>query len=139
MVVFADSSDSTASADGSPASNSASDPVADGADSAPARRGRLDDLPPSAKFVYAALAAESPLTQSAIARRTRLSKRTTRHALSKLTDAAVVDERVSLRDARKRLYEPRPIGDCEGANAGESTTDADAPAVGPVASIATGD
>lgn len=76
----------------------------------PAERGsRLDDLPPSAKLVYKVLELDSPLTQSDIAERTRLSKRTTRHALSKLAEESVIEERVYIPDARKRVYESLPV------------------------------
>lgn len=73
------------------------------------RRERLLDLPPSAKLVYKVLEFESGLTQQEIASRTRLSTRTTRHALSKLKDANLVDEEVYIPDARKRIYTPHPV------------------------------
>jgi DNA-binding MarR family transcriptional regulator len=75
------------------------------------RRARLGDLAPSAKLVFKTLEIEAPLTQSEIAERSRLSKRTTRHALSELGDADLVEEAVSLQDARIRLYTPRPIAE----------------------------
>lgn len=68
------------------------------------RRDRLEDLPPSAKLVFKVLETESELTQAEIARRSRLSKRTTRHALAKLREADLVRQRVYVPDARKRLY-----------------------------------
>lgn len=73
------------------------------------RAARLRELPPSAKLVFTVLEAESPLTQSQIADRSRLSKRTTRHALSELDDAELVERRVFVPDARKRLYSPLPV------------------------------
>jgi DNA-binding MarR family transcriptional regulator len=73
------------------------------------RADRLLDLPPSAKLVFLVLEAESPLTQSQIAERTRLPKRTARHALAELEDAGVVAEEVYVPDARKRLYSALPV------------------------------
>ncbi|MFB6081503.1 MAG: ArsR family transcriptional regulator [Halanaeroarchaeum sp.] len=70
----------------------------------------LADLPPSAKLVYKVLEYDSPLTQSQLRDRTRLSKRTTRHALSILKDANVVSEEVYVPDARKRQYRPAVEG-----------------------------
>lgn len=75
------------------------------------RRERLYDLPPSAKLVYAALEAGPGVDQDTLATRSRLSKRTVRHALASLTDAAVVEQRVSPRDARRRVYRPLPVED----------------------------
>ena len=70
---------------------------------------RLLELSPSAKLVYKVLELESPLTPAEIAERSRLPKRTVRHALSVLGEASLVEERVSFRDARRRLYAPRPV------------------------------
>lgn len=78
-------------------------------ESSEARLDRLLALPPSAKLVFKVLEFESSLTQQEIATRTRLSTRTTRHALSKLKDADLVDEEVYIPDARKRIYKPRPV------------------------------
>ncbi|MFB6132838.1 MAG: winged helix-turn-helix domain-containing protein [Halanaeroarchaeum sp.] len=66
----------------------------------------LADVPPSAKLVFKVLEYDAPLTQSELCDRTRLSKRTTRHALSILTDANLVREEVYLPDARMRQYRP---------------------------------
>lgn len=77
------------------------------------RADRLAESPPSAKLVFKVLELEAPLTQSAIAERSRLSKRTTRHALSKLTEENLVVEEVYLPDARKRVYTPRAVGDAD--------------------------
>lgn len=73
------------------------------------RQERLLDLPPSAKLVFKVLEFEARLTQQEIAEQTRLSTRTTRHALSKLKDAELVDEEVYIPDARKRVYTPRAV------------------------------
>nr|WP_090620520.1 helix-turn-helix domain-containing protein [Natrinema salaciae] len=65
---------------------------------------RLYELPPSAKLVFKVLEINGTMTQSQIATKSRLSKRTVRQALDNLRDADTLDERVSLRDARKSLY-----------------------------------
>lgn len=67
----------------------------------------LAELPPSAKLVYKVLEYDAPLTQPQLRERTRLTKRTTRHAISILTEAGVVDEEVYLPDARMRQYRPQ--------------------------------
>ncbi|WP_336037725.1 MarR family transcriptional regulator [Halobacterium yunchengense] len=77
--------------------------------SSPADSDDLTALPPSAKLVYKVLEYHAPLTQSEIRDRTRLSKRTTRHGVSLLKDADLVEERVYVPDARKRIYEPRVV------------------------------
>ena len=69
----------------------------------------LSELPPSAKLVYKVLEYDAPLTQLQLMERTRLTKRTTRHAISILADANVVAEEVYPPDARMRQY--RPIGE----------------------------
>jgi DNA-binding transcriptional ArsR family regulator len=84
------------------------------------RADRLTESPPSAKLVFKVLELDAPLTQSAIAERSRLSKRTTRHALSKLTEADLVVEEVYPLDARKRVYTPRAV-DGSDADPGESS------------------
>ncbi|PSP53413.1 MarR family transcriptional regulator [Halobacteriales archaeon QH_7_68_42] len=68
---------------------------------------RLESLTPSAKFVYTVLDYEGPLTQKALAERTRLSQRSVRSALADLADADLVEERVHPQDARQRLYTVR--------------------------------
>ncbi len=70
---------------------------------------RLLDLPPSAKLVFKILEIEAGLTQQEIAERTRLSTRTTRHALAMLKDDELVEEEVYIPDARKRVYTPKPV------------------------------
>lgn len=70
------------------------------------RADRLDDLPPSAKLVFKVLEYDAPLTQQELSDQTRLPSRTTRHALSKLTDAGLVNKQISLSDARKYHYTP---------------------------------
>lgn len=71
----------------------------------------LAELPPSAKLVYKVLEIDAPLLQSDIRDRTRLSKRTTRHAISLLKDDGLVEEQIYIPDARKRTYRPVPIGE----------------------------
>ncbi len=83
---------------------------ADGNDASPTPDSdALNDLPPSAKLVFKVLEYDSPLTQAELRDRTRLSKRTTRHGLALLKEANLVEERVYIPDARKRIYEPRVI------------------------------
>jgi len=65
---------------------------------------QLDDLTPSAKFVYTVLEYEGPLTQKTLAEETRLSQRSVRSALSDLTETGIVEERIYPADARQRLY-----------------------------------
>ena len=69
----------------------------------------IAELPPSAKLVYKVLEYDSPLTQGQLRERTRLSKRTTRHGISLLKEAGLLEERVYIPDARKRIYEPRVV------------------------------
>ena len=73
------------------------------------RRERLLDVSPSAKLVYKMLELESPLTSGQLAERTRLPARTVRHALSTLDSEDLVEARISLQDARKRLYAAKPV------------------------------
>ncbi|MFB6270530.1 MAG: ArsR family transcriptional regulator [Halobacterium sp.] len=82
---------------------------ADGNEEPHADSDELAELPPSAKLVYKVLEYDAPLTQSQLRERTRLSKRTTRHGVSLLKDAGLVEERVYIPDARKRIYEPRVV------------------------------
>ena len=72
---------------------------------------RLLDLPPSAKLVYRVLDEDAPLTQREIRQRALLPARTTRDALAKLKDGGLVDERMYVPDARKRLYVPLSVPD----------------------------
>lgn len=65
----------------------------------------LDELPPSAKLVHYALRdAADALTQSQLREMTHLSPRTIRDALSRLESHDLVEERLFIPDARKRLY-----------------------------------
>lgn len=69
-----------------------------------ATRSTLEELPPSAKLVYKTLEYEGPLTQGELAAESLLPSRTVRYALTTLTDTGLVDERLHIQDARKRLY-----------------------------------
>lgn len=65
---------------------------------------KIGDLPPSAKLVVKTLEYEGDLTQEQLAEATRLPGRTVRHALTDLQDRDVVTSRISLMDARQRIY-----------------------------------
>jgi NAD+ kinase len=62
-------------------------------------------MPPSAKLVLKTLEYEGPLSQKDLASRTMLPERTVRLALSHLLGKGYVKKKVSLRDARQRIYE----------------------------------
>lgn len=66
----------------------------------------LEDLPPSAKFVYKVLQYEGPLTQSELVDETHLPQVTVRSAIDRLEDAGLVDNNYDLTDARKKVYNP---------------------------------
>ena len=70
----------------------------------PAPEESIRDLPPSAKLVFKVLEYNDTLTQSQLANETLLPPRTVRYALTRLTDAGIVESRFSFTDARKRLY-----------------------------------
>lgn len=81
-----------------------------------AARDRLESLPPSAKLVYYVLDEEGRLDQTGLASETRLSTRTVRFAVEKLTDADLVDEGLCPTDARRSVYAaspPTPEGGAE--------------------------
>jgi len=64
----------------------------------------LRELPPSAKLVLKTLEYEGDLTQGQLVESTRLPARTVRSALVELREGEFVSERISFRDARKRIY-----------------------------------
>lgn len=66
--------------------------------------GALTELPPSAKLVAKTLEYEGASTQSQLADSTLLSPRTVRSALRTLEEHGVVTSRISLMDARQRVY-----------------------------------
>ncbi|WP_227357040.1 hypothetical protein [Haladaptatus salinisoli] len=70
---------------------------------------RLLELPPSAKLVYRVLEDDAPLTQRQVREDALLPARTTRDALTKLKERDIVEERLYVPDARKRLYAPLPV------------------------------
>lgn len=70
---------------------------------------RLNDLSPSAKFVYSVLREGDSLTQDEIAERTLLPIRTVRYALSKLEEADLVEKQPSTQDARTNHYFAQPV------------------------------
>ncbi|SFR70241.1 winged helix-turn-helix domain-containing protein [Halogeometricum limi] len=66
--------------------------------------GSLREMPPSSKLVYKVLEHDGPLTQRQLADNSLLPTRTVRYALDRLRDADIVEERLCIQDARKRLY-----------------------------------
>ena len=80
-------------------------------------RERLEDLPPSSKFVYTILAYNGRLSQQEIIEETMLAPRTTRYGLNKLEEADLVESRPAVHDARKTCYTPRTTVDGGRGNA----------------------
>lgn len=66
--------------------------------------GRMEDAPPSAKFLVKLLEYEGPLTQAEMIRESNLSARTVRNALHWLVEHGIVAKEPSLRDARQDVY-----------------------------------
>jgi DNA-binding MarR family transcriptional regulator len=64
----------------------------------------LETLSPSAKLVAKTLEYEGHSTQSGLAESTLLPARTVRYALTQLEENDIVTSRVSLIDARQRVY-----------------------------------
>ena len=62
-------------------------------------------MPPSSKLLLKILEYEGELTQKDLAAKTLLPGRTVRLALSHLLEKGYVKRKVSLRDARQRIYE----------------------------------
>lgn len=67
-------------------------------------RERLEPLPPSAKLVYYVLEEEGRYDQTGLAEETRLSTRTVRFAVEKLTEVGLVEEGLCPTDARRSVY-----------------------------------
>ncbi len=67
-------------------------------------RERLASLPPSAKLVYYVLDAEGRFDQTGLAEATRLSTRTVRFAVEKLSEVDLVEEGFCPSDARRSVY-----------------------------------
>ena len=64
----------------------------------------LLNMPPSSKLLLKTLEYEGELTQRELARKTLLPDRTVRMALSHLLGKGYVKRKVSLRDARQKIY-----------------------------------
>lgn len=64
----------------------------------------LAPLPPSAKLVYYVLDEEGRFDQTGLAEETRLSTRTVRFAVEKLTEVDLVEEGLCPQDARRSVY-----------------------------------
>jgi DNA-binding MarR family transcriptional regulator len=67
-------------------------------------RDRLRELPPSAKLVAKILETDGALSQGTLAEESLLPDRTVRYALNRLEEAALVESRYSVQDARKQVY-----------------------------------
>jgi DNA-binding MarR family transcriptional regulator len=67
-------------------------------------RGRLRELPPSAKLVAKILESDAPLSQGQLAEESLLPDRTVRYALNRLEESELVGSRYSFQDARKQVY-----------------------------------
>ena len=65
----------------------------------------LSPLPPSAKLVYYVLDEEGRFDQTGLAEETRLSVRTVRYALNRLTEEGIVEQVPCLSDGRQTLYD----------------------------------
>lgn len=66
---------------------------------------KIDELPPSAKLVFKVLEYNRQMTQKEIAEETRLSVRTVRYALNRLTEEELVEQVPCLSDGRQTLYD----------------------------------
>ena len=94
----------------------------------------LEPLPPSAKLVYYVLDAEGRFDQTGLAEETRLSTRTVRFAVEKLTDVGLVEEGLCPRDARRSVYQAVPpaerdtVAEAEAAAESASAPEADSTA-----------
>lgn len=64
----------------------------------------LEDLPPSAKYVYRTLEYEGPLTQSELADETLLPMSTVRKALRALEDIDAIEHERPSDDLRRKRY-----------------------------------
>ncbi|MGM0448580.1 MAG: ArsR family transcriptional regulator [Methanobacteriota archaeon] len=87
----------------------------------------LEPLPPSAKLVYYVLDAEGRFDQTGLAEETRLSTRTVRFAVEKLTEVGLVEEGLCPRDARRSVYQSVPPAERDTVDEPEATAEADAP------------
>ncbi|TKX75551.1 ArsR family transcriptional regulator [Halorubrum sp. GN11_10-6_MGM] len=96
----------------------------------------LEPLPPSAKLVYYVLDAEGRFDQTGLAEETRLSTRTVRFAVEKLTEVGLVEEGLCPRDARRSVYQAVPPAEREAVDEAEATADSAAEADAPTAAVA---
>ncbi|WP_280586038.1 ArsR family transcriptional regulator [Halorubrum sp. Boch-26] len=91
-------------------------------------RDLLSPLPPSAKLVYYVLDEEGRFDQTGLAEETRLSTRTVRFAIEKLTEVGLVEEGLCPRDARRSVYAPVPESERSAESDPEVASDPDAEA-----------
>jgi hypothetical protein len=96
----------------------------------------LEPLPPSAKLVYYVLDAEGRFDQTGLAEETRLSTRTVRFAVEKLTEVGLVEEGLCPRDARRSVYQAVPPAEREPVDEPEATADSASEADAPTAAVA---
>jgi len=96
-----------------------------------ATRELLDPLPPSAKLVYYVLDEEGRFDQTGLAEETRLSTRTVRFAVEKLTEVGLVEEGLCPKDARRSVY--APVSESERSNGSEPESAAEPDAEAPTA------
>ncbi|WP_049980540.1 rhodanese-like domain-containing protein [Halolamina rubra] len=73
----------------------------------------LEDLPPSAKFIFKELTREGPMTLKGITETTLLGSRTARYGLEKLQEAELVESSPAIHDGRQTCYSirARSMGD----------------------------
>lgn len=88
----------------------------------------LSPLPPSAKLVYYVLDEEGRFDQTGLAEETRLSTRTVRFAVEKLTEVGLVKEGLCPRDARRSVYAIVPESERETTSKPEAASEPDAEA-----------
>jgi len=62
-------------------------------------------MPPSAKLILKTLEYEGAMTQKDLINKTMLPERTIRLSLSHLLNRGYVKKKISLRDARQKIYE----------------------------------
>jgi len=67
-------------------------------------------MPPSSKLLLKILEYEGPMTQKELASKTLLPDRTVRLALSHLLEKGYIKRKISLRDARQKIYEISKLG-----------------------------
>ncbi|OTF06193.1 ArsR family transcriptional regulator [Halorubrum sp. SD612] len=96
----------------------------------------LEPLPPSAKLVYYVLDAEGRFDQTGLAEETRLSTRTVRFAVEKLTEVGLVEEGLCPRDARRSVYQAVPPAERDPVDEPEATADSASEADTPTAAVA---